>query len=203
MTEPTALHRISASDAARMIAEGSITSEALVYSCLERIDLREPDVQAWAYLNADLALAQARACDQIAPVGPLHGIPIGVKDIIETGDMPTEYGSAIYPNHRSVDDATCIARARAAGAVIIGKTVSTEFAYLSPAKTANPHNLEHTPGGSSSGSAAGSRHPDRRFYDTSGRILRGLWVQAYLQPQPSDGYQAVIRLVRYAGANSA
>lgn len=154
MTEPTALNHISASDAARMIAEGSITSEALVYSCLERIELREPVVQAWAYLNPDSALAQARACDRMVPMGPLHGIPIGVKDIIETSDMPTEYGSAIYPNHRPIDDAMCVARARAAGAVIMGKTVSTEFAYISPAKTANPHNLEHTPGGSSSGSAA-------------------------------------------------
>ena len=154
MTEPTALHRLSASDAARMMAEESTTSEALVSSCLERIELREPVVQAWAYLNPDLALAQARACDRMAPMGPLHGIPIGVKDIIETRDMPTEYGSAIYRDHRPVNDAACIARARAAGAVILGKTVSTEFAYLSPAKTANPHNPEHTPGGSSSGSAA-------------------------------------------------
>ena len=111
MTEPTALHRLSASDAARMMAEGSTTSEALVSSCLERIELREPVVQAWAYLNPDLALAQARACDRMAPMGPLHGIPIGVKDIIETRDMPTEYGSAIYRDHRPVNDAACIARA--------------------------------------------------------------------------------------------
>jgi amidase len=154
MTEENALHLLSASDATRLIAEGNITSEALVTSCLEHIQSREPVVQAWAYLDPDLALAQARACDRTEPLGPLHGVPVGVKDIIETGDMPTEYGSAIYPGHRPQDDAICIARARAAGAVILGKTVSTEFAYLSLAKTCNPHNPDHTPGGSSSGSAA-------------------------------------------------
>ena len=154
MTNATQLHQLSASEAARLIADGSITSEALVTSCLERIETREPEVQAWAFLDPDLVLDQARACDRTALQGPLHGVPIGVKDIIETADMPTEYGAAIYPGHRPDADAACVARARAAGAVILGKTVSTEFAYISPAKTCNPHNLDHTPGGSSSGSAA-------------------------------------------------
>jgi len=154
MTEANALHRLSASDAARLIAEGTITSEALVTSCLEHIQSREPAVHAWAHLDPDLALAQARECDRTEPRGLLHGVPVGVKDIIETSDMPTEYGSAIYPGHQPIGDAICIAHARAAGAVILGKTVSTEFAYLSPAKTCNPHNLDYTPGGSSSGSAA-------------------------------------------------
>ena len=137
-----------------MIAEGSITSEALVTACLEHIQSRESAVQAWAFLDSDLAIDQARACDRSTPRGPLHGVPVGIKDIIETSDMPTEYGSTIYLGHRPRGDAVCIARARAAGMVIMGKTVSTEFAYISPAKTCNPHNLEHTPGGSSSGSAA-------------------------------------------------
>ena len=154
MTEEIALNQLSASEASRLIAEGLITSEALVTSCLEQIQSREPSVQAWAFLDPELALDQARACDRTSPRGPLHGVPVGIKDIIETSDMPTEYGSALYPGHRPLNDATCIARAREAGAVIMGKTVSTEFAYISPAKTRNPHNLDHTPGGSSSGSAA-------------------------------------------------
>ena len=154
MKEAKALYHLTASDAARMIAEESITSEALVTACLEHIQSRESAVQAWAFLDSDLAIDQARACDRSTPRGPLHGVPVGIKDIIETSDMPTEYGSTIYLGHRPRGDAVCIARARAAGMVIMGKTVSTEFAYISPAETCNPHDLEHTPGGSSSGSAA-------------------------------------------------
>lgn len=150
----TGLERLTAREAARLIAHGRITAEALVRACLERIGDREPTVHAWAYLDPDAAIRQARERDRTPPAGPLHGIPVGVKDIIDTADMPTEYGSPIYRGHYPGRDAACVARVRAAGAVILGKTVSTEFAYPSPVKTRNPHDPKHTPGGSSSGSAA-------------------------------------------------
>ena len=154
MATPTALHRLAASDAARLIAAGELASEALVRACLERIEEREPAIHAWAYLDPAHALAQARERDRTKPMGPLHGVPIGVKDVFETGDMPTEYGSPIYRGHQPARDADCVAQARAAGAVVMGKTVSTEFAYIQPAPTRNPLNTAHTPGGSSSGSTA-------------------------------------------------
>ena len=150
----TGLERLTAREAARLIAHGGITAEAVVRSCLERIEAREPIVHAWTFLDPDAAIRQARERDRTPPAGPLHGIPVGVKDIIDTADMPTEYGSSIYRGHYPGRDATCVARIRAAGAVILGKTVSTEFAYPSPVKTRNPHDPKHTPGGSSSGSAA-------------------------------------------------
>ena len=148
-------HSLTAAHAARLIAEGKLTSEALVNACLCRIAEREPTVHAWAFLDAELALEQARQRDRETPRGPLHGVPIGVKDIINTADMPTEYGSPIYRGHRPARDADCVARVRSTGAVILGKTVTTEFAWVHPGPTRNPHNPDHTPGGSSSGSAAG------------------------------------------------
>jgi Asp-tRNA(Asn)/Glu-tRNA(Gln) amidotransferase A subunit family amidase len=149
-----ALERCTARALATGIAAGEITSEAAVTACLERIAAREPVVGAWQHLDPDAALAQARARDREPPRGPLHGVPVGVKDIMDTPDMPTTYGSSIYAGHRPAADAACVARLRAAGAVVLGKTVSTEFATFKPAKTANPHDPGHTPGGSSSGSAA-------------------------------------------------
>src|SRR5438309_2043606 len=115
---------------------------------------RESVVGAWHHLDPAAALAAARQRDAEAPSGPLHGIPIAVKDLIDTVDMPTGYGSAIYHGHRPAADAACVALARAAGAVVLGKTVTTEFACFTAGKTANPRNPAHTPGGSSSGSAA-------------------------------------------------
>ena len=145
---------LTALEAAAEIAAGRLTSEALVRACLERIAEREDSVGAWAFLDPDLALGEARRRDAERPRGALHGVPFGVKDIIATHDMPTEYGSPIYAGHRPGFDASCVALARAAGMVVLGKTVTTEFAMRSPGKTRNPHNLAHTPGGSSSGSAA-------------------------------------------------
>lgn len=145
---PTALN------AARAIAEGRLTAEALLQACLERIQAREPTVRAWCHLAAEDALAQARALDRQPGGGPLKGLPIAVKDVIDTGDMPTTYGSLLYAGHRPARDASCVALARTAGAIVLGKTVSTEFAYFRPGPTANPHHAGHTPGGSSSGSAA-------------------------------------------------
>ena len=148
------LHTLSATEAAAQIAAGKIQSEALVAACLAHIRAREPEVQAWAHLDADLALAQARERDRQPPRSRLHGIPIGVKDVIDTADLPTEYGSPIYKGHRPACDAACVAQVRELGGVILGKTVSTEFATRHPNKTRNPRDLRHTPGGSSSGSAA-------------------------------------------------
>ncbi len=146
--------RLSAAEASAAIAAGTLSSEALVMECLERVAEREPDVRAWAYIDPELALEQARQRDREPARSRLHGIPIGVKDVIDTGDMPTEYGSPIYRGHRPVCDAACVAQVRELGGVILGKTVSTEFATRHPNKTRNPRNIEHTPGGSSSGSAA-------------------------------------------------
>ena len=149
------LFRLSASEAAARIREGKLTSEALVRSCLERIDARESQVKAWVYLDRDFAVAQARQCDRSASRGPIHGVPFAAKDIMDTADLPTEYGSPIYKGNRPAADAACVALSRAAGGVLLGKTVTTEFASRFPwGKTTNPHNPEHTPGGSSSGSAA-------------------------------------------------
>jgi Asp-tRNA(Asn)/Glu-tRNA(Gln) amidotransferase A subunit family amidase len=151
MTDPSAL---TAVEAAQRIAERQLGAEALVAACLDRIDAREDIVGAWQYLDRERALATARQRDAEPPRGPLHGIPIAVKDLIDTADMPTTYGSPIYRDHRPAADAACVALARAAGAVILGKTVTTEFAAFTPGKTANPRNPAYSPGGSSSGSAA-------------------------------------------------
>src|SRR3954453_15767712 len=151
MPDPLSL---SAHQAAREIAAGQLRAEALMTACLERIAAREPEIGAWQYLDPEAALEAARRCDASAPSGPLHGIPIAVKDLIDTADMPTGYGSGIYARHRPGSDAACVALARAAGAIVMGKTVTTEFACFMPGKTANPRNPQHTPGGSSSGSAA-------------------------------------------------
>ena len=149
------LNELSFANAAASIKSGDITSERLVRDCLDRIESRDGDVQAWAFIDPELALAQARVCDAADdPKGPLHGVPFGVKDIIATHDMPTEMGSPIYAGHRPGHDAACVALLRAAGAVILGKTVTVEFAGMAPPPTANPHNLVCTPGGSSSGSGA-------------------------------------------------
>jgi len=152
------LCELGAGAAAAAIAGGDLSSQALVTAALARIGEREPQLQAWAFLDRDRALAQAQAADEQRRegkgVGQLHGVPVGIKDIIDTADMPTENGSAIFKGRQPRQDAAAVAALRAAGAVILGKTVTTELATLTPAPTRNPRNLEHTPGGSSSGSAA-------------------------------------------------
>src|SRR5690349_917083 len=119
MTTP---NELSACEAARGIARREITSEALVRACLDRIESREKTVRAWAFIDPGLALAEARARDREAPRGPLHGVPIGVKDVLDTADMPTQMGSRIYAGWRPRADAACVAMARTAGAVVLGKT---------------------------------------------------------------------------------
>lgn len=149
---------LSAHQAAAEIRRGTLTSEALVRDCLAQIEQREAEVQAWTFLDPDYALSQARAADarQKAglPLGPLHGVPVGLKDVIDTADMPTENGTPLHAGRMAQRDARLVELLRDAGAVIMGKTVTTELATYSPGKTRNPHNPAHTPGGSSSGSAA-------------------------------------------------
>lgn len=143
--------------AARALRQGTLSATELVQDCLDRIARAEPAVHAWAHIDPAAALQQARERDAVPPEhrrGALHGLPLGIKDIIDTHDMPTGYGSGIYRHHRPEGDAACVARAREAGAIVLGKTVSTEFAYFRPGPTVNPHRPDHTPGGSSSGSAA-------------------------------------------------
>lgn len=165
--------------AARMIARGEVTSEALVSACLERITRTDREIGAFAWLDPNHAMEQARAADRWrrtgSGCGPLHGVPVAVKDIIDTADMPTEYGSAIFSGRRPEKDATCIAALRSAGAIIIGKTVTTELALLTPAATHNPAAPGHTPGGSSAGSAAAvaaGMVPAALGSQTAGSVLR-------------------------------
>jgi Asp-tRNA(Asn)/Glu-tRNA(Gln) amidotransferase A subunit family amidase len=170
---------LSAAEAARRIRDGILTSEELVQGCLEQIRALEPRVQAWQFLDEEHALAQARALDERKrngePLGALHGVPVGVKDIIDTADMPTENGTVLHKGRTPRDDAGVVTQLRAAGAVILGKTVTTECAYFNPGKTRNPHNPEHTPGGSSSGSAAAvaaSMVPLALGSQTAGSVIR-------------------------------
>lgn len=169
------LQRLSLFEAAKGIAAGTFTSQELVTACLERIHAREEQVGAWAWLDPDQALARAAACDAQTATTPLHGIPVGVKDIMNTVDMPTCYGSQVFEGHYPAEEAGCVRLLKRAGAVIMGKTVTTEFAFYAPGKTANPHAFGHTPGGSSSGSAAAVADfhvPLALGTQTSGSIIR-------------------------------
>ena len=148
------LNRLTATEAARKLATREISAQALLADCIERIRERDPAVHAWTFIDVDGATKRARQLDAQAVSGMLHGLPIAVKDLFDTFDMPTSYGSPIYAGHRPVSDAASVATARTAGAVIVGKTVTTEFATFHPGPTCNPHDLRRTPGGSSSGSAA-------------------------------------------------
>src|SRR5881628_1645064 len=181
----TNLHALSATDAARLIRDGVISSEELVQACLARVRETDARVQAWAFLDPEYALAQARSADEVRqsgqPVGSLHGVPVGIKDIIDTADMPTENGSVLCAGRTPSRDATVVAMLRAAGAVIMGKTVTTEFAVRAPGKTRNPHNPAHTPGGSSSGSAAAVA----TGMEPAGVVLRRLRPEADAWPRPA------------------
>ena len=151
---PAGLNTLGAADAAARLAAGEITSEALVADCLERIAARDGELRAWPFVDPELAFAQARRRDAEAPRGPLHGVPVGIKDILDTVDMPTEYGSVIHRGHQPASDTGCVAALRLAGAVILGKTATTQFASPVPIGVRNPHDFGRSPGVSSSGSAA-------------------------------------------------
>lgn len=148
------LHELTATEIVGRIAAGKTTAEAVARACLDYIAEREPAVQAWQFLDPQLVIKQAQALDRGTAGGPLQGVPVGMKDIIDTADMPTEYGTPIHAGHRPHMDAACVALTRRAGGIIMGKTVTTEFANRHPGKTMHPMNPKRTPGGSSSGSAA-------------------------------------------------
>ena len=169
------LNTLTATDAARKIASGELTAEALVRACLDRVSEREQTIGAWEFIDPDAVLTEAKQRDSEPPRGPLHGIPVGIKDIIDTADVPTRRGSPIYADNQPDADAACVAAVRSAGAIIMGKTVTTEFATFTPGKTVNPYNVAHTPGGSSSGSAAGVADfmvPIAYGTQTSGSVIR-------------------------------
>ena len=166
------------------------TALETVEAALAAIQARDGELHAWKAVDAGFARRQARALDAGPPRGALHGIPVGVKDIFDTADLPTEYGSPIYQGHRPAADAACIAAARAAGAVILGKTVTTEFATMVPAATVHPKNPKHTPGGSSSGSAAAVAAGMVRFAfgtQTVGSIIRPAAYCGVVGYKPSFG----------------
>ena len=145
---------MSATQIKNAVASGSLSCEAVARDCLERISARDGTLNAFAFVDPDLVLKQAKELDSLGERGALHGVPIGIKDVIITSDMPTGMGSPIFENYLSFEDASCVSQLRTAGALIIGKTVTCEFAGPAPSSTLNPHNLSRTPGGSSSGSAA-------------------------------------------------
>ncbi len=150
----TELQRFSAAQARIELDQKNISSEELVKACLDRIELREKDLNAWTFIDPDLAISQARKLDNELKRSEIHGIPIGIKDIYDTCDMPTAYGTSFMKNHKPSRDSNWVSILRSAGAVLIGKTKTTEFANAFPTTTRNPHNLSRSPGASSSGSAA-------------------------------------------------
>lgn len=148
-------YELSATEAAQMIAARALSCEELARSTLAHIAARDPIVKAWTYVDEDMVIRRARELDKTAPLSPLHGLTFGVKDVIQTADMPTQQNSPLYQGHQSGQDAACVAVVRHSGALMVGKTETVEFAAggRMPA-TRNPNNLAHTPGGTSSGSAA-------------------------------------------------
>ena len=145
---------IGVAKAVELLSRREVLAEELVRRCLARIEEREPVVQAWEVVDAEGALREARRIDGLRDRPFLCGVPVGVKDLIETKDLPTGYGSPIHRGHRPLEDAACVRALKQGGAVVLGKTVTTEFAVYSPGKTRNPRDPLRTPGGSSSGSAA-------------------------------------------------
>jgi len=181
MPDPAAL---TATAAARAIQTGILVPAELMEACLARIAAREPAVQAMAFLDP----AQARGA--VPRPGPLHGLPVGVKDVLDTAEMPSEYNSTIWRGHRPRTDAACVAWAKAAGAVVLGKTVTTEFATRTPGPTTNPHDPARTPGGSSSGSAAGVAagfFPLAFGTQTAGSVIRPAAFCGVVGYKPSFG----------------
>jgi Asp-tRNA(Asn)/Glu-tRNA(Gln) amidotransferase A subunit family amidase len=188
------LTALTATQAATDIARGTISAEDFTRACLDRIAAVEGDVQAFIHLDPAHALAQARVLDRLKSdgerIGPLHGIPVAIKDIFDTTDYPTEYGSPIFAGRRPTADATVVRKLREAGAVIIGKTVTTEFAYFNPGKTRNPRDLNRTPGGSSSGSAAAvaaGMVPLALGSQTNGSMIRPAAFCGVFGVKPSHG----------------
>jgi Asp-tRNA(Asn)/Glu-tRNA(Gln) amidotransferase A subunit family amidase len=183
-------HRLPATEAARLLQRRELSAEGLLRDCLARIEAREGEVRAFVHFDAEAALAQARALDAGPVRGPLHGLPLAVKDIFDTHDLPTEMGSAIFAGNRPRVDAAAVALCREAGAVLIGKTVTTELANMTAGVTRNPFNLARSPGGSSSGSAAAvadGMAPLALGTQTAGSIIRPAACCGIVGIKPSFG----------------
>ena len=188
------LHKMNLTDAVAAIKSNRISSIELVTDCLAKIDEIDGSIEAWAFLDRENALQQAKLADQKRQngdsLGPLHGIPIGVKDLFETAGMPTEYGSRLWEGNVPTRDADAVVRLRTAGAIIMGKTVTTEYAYYQPGKTRNPHDIDRTPGGSSSGSAAAvaaEMVPGAIGTQTTGSVIRPASFCGCVGYKPSFG----------------
>lgn len=204
MTEP---YELGAVEAARLIGSGQLTSEDLVRACLARIEKLDPAVEAWAHLDADHALRQAQAADAMQQagktLGALHGVPVGIKDIFDTEDMPTEDGTVLHAGRQPLADAKVVTLLREAGAIILGKTVTTELAVYAPSKTKNPHDPQRTPGGSSSGSAAAvaaQMVPLAVGSQTNGSVIRPAAYCGVVGFKPTRGLisrSGVLRQSRY------
>jgi len=194
---------LSAVEAARAIRSGQVSSVELVQSCLDRIGEVDGTVHAWTHFDAECVLEQARASDlyrqTAAPIGPLHGVPVGVKDIFDTKDYPTEYGTPLHKGRKTVEDATAVALLRQAGAIVMGKTVTAEFAAVAPGKTTNPHDATRTPGGSSSGSAAAVASgmvPLALGTQTNGSVIRPASFCGVVGYKPTFGMISRNRVLR-------
>ena len=185
----SAPERLTAHEAVSRLATGDLTAETLTRACLDRARAGA-EIKGWAWLDPEQALIQARAVDRADRKGPLAGVPVGIKDVIDTVDMPTEHGSPIYRGNRPFADAACVALIRAASGVILGKTVTTEFANRHPGPTTHPHNPAHTPGGSSSGSAAAVADfqvPLALGTQTGGSVIRPAAFCGVIGYKPSFG----------------
>ncbi|MFB9741624.1 amidase [Pseudonocardia sulfidoxydans] len=187
----------SLQETARTVAAGSTTATRLVEEALERLAATEPDIHAWVTVAADAAREQARRLDAGSHRGPLHGVPVGVKDIIDVAGLPTECGSPLRAGRVAGEDAWVVARLREAGAIVLGKTVTTEFAYFQPGPTRNPRDLTRTPGGSSSGSAAAVAAgvvPVAVGTQTAGSVIRPAafcGVASYVPPVGALSYEGI------------
>ena len=175
---------------AERLSQRTLTAVAVVRACLNQVALKDDAVHAFIHINPDAVLTQARLLDAGPVRGLMHGLPLGVKDLFDTADMPTTYGSPIYAGHRPAADAAAVALCKEAGAFVLGKTVTTEFAYFNPGLTRNPRDLAHTPGGSSSGSAAAvADHmvPLALGTQTAGSIIRPAAYCGVVGFKPSHG----------------
>jgi Asp-tRNA(Asn)/Glu-tRNA(Gln) amidotransferase A subunit family amidase len=198
---PLAPERLGAAAAVELLRRRELSAEELLSACLRRIEQREPEVLAWAWLEPEKALAEARARDAGPPCPPLFGLPVGIKDIIDTADAPTECGTPLLRGRRPGRDAACVAALRSAGAVVLGKTVTTELAFFSPGPTRNPRGLDRTPGGSSSGSAAAVADfmvPAALGTQTAGSVIRPAAFCGVVGFKPSHGALSLEGVHRFA-----
>ncbi len=191
MSEPCLL---SALELSNLLSKGDITADELAKSYLKRIEKFEKDVKAWAFFDPNFVLKKASECDNLKnigrPIGPLHGLPIAIKDIFGTDEMPTECGTILRKKRYSKGDSTVVSLLKSSGAYVMGKTVTTEFAYFDPGKTTNPHDYNRTPGGSSSGSAAAVASfmtPVAIGSQTNGSVIRPASYCGVLGYKPSYG----------------